>query len=733
MGRNGLNKEEEALGLLQHKRRMGVQALDEHEGKRLLAHFGLTVPKGVKVGTAEEVIDLAQGLCSPYVVKALSSEALHKSDLGAVRLNLPDIPAVKQALSEIESVWPLDKSIIEGYLVEEMAKAGHELVVGGFMDAQFGPMLMVGLGGVFVEVFSDISFRVCPITKKDAHAMLRELKAYPILQGARGQASADEEAIIEVLLKVGGAEGLLMKCATQIQELDINPLIVNQTGVIAVDARVVLKKELTLAEEKPVIYQNFEPLFAPKNVAVVGVSSTGEAAGNRFIHNLNALGYTGHIYPIHPKSDRIEGLKAYHQISEIPEPIDYMYIAVPKKGVYELLEQAKNKVKFAQIMSSGFTEEGTGPESQAALKDVAFRGGIRLLGPNCLGTYSPRGKITFTPTKQYENATGTIGVISQSGGFGVDFVRTGQARGLRFSSVVTIGNSIDIDANDLLAHYIVDPHTSIVGMYLEDIKDGRRLFELLNQAKGKKPIVLLKGGRTSQGRKAAASHTGSLAGDARVWQAVASQTGCLLANSIEELMDTLLLLQLLKVRPKAGSITKTVALFGNGGGASVVAADTLAQSGLSLAVFTDDTRSRLEGLNLPAGASGENPIDLPANAFNRTEGNVAVDVLKVLAKDTSTSTILVHLNLPVLLSYTHSPMVKNIVQACINYQASASFESPRLVLILRTDNTLETDKLRSEYTQLALASGVPVFSEFYSAARALKMFADYEALVHGET
>lgn len=705
----------------------GQKALDEKKAKELLAHYGIRVPRSVRVNDEKQAAECAEKLSPPFVLKVLSSHALHKSDLGGVRLGLANANEVSAAVSTMREQWGGDIELVEGFLVEEMVPAGHEIVIGGFVDAQFGPMIMVGLGGVFVEIFADVAFRVAPIDEADALDMLSELQALPILEGARGGLVASKKAIIDALLCVGGIDGILMQRDNSIAELDINPLIVGADSAVAVDARIVLSDQKTAPKvtESVPLPESFDPLFLPKTIAVAGVSSSGKAAGNRFIDNLKVMGYTGDIYPIHPVATELDGVTAYRNFADMPKPIDYAYIAIPRSGVTELLASANGRVKFAQIMTSGFKEDGTGEGSEHALLEAARQGGVRILGPNCLGTFSPRGRITFIASEQLANASGHIGFISQSGGFGVDLVRTGQARGLRFSGVVTIGNSLDLGPNDLLTHFLNDEQTHVIALYLEDIEDGRRFFNLLRSAGGKKPVVLIKGGLTKQGQKAAASHTGSLAGDSRVWQAVAAQTGCLLVDTIEELIEVLKLFQTLSLQRQKP--TRRLALFGNGGGASVVAADGFAQQGFSLADFDAGTKQKLAALALPDGASGSNPIDLPANAFNKSEGRIAEDILRALRDDTRTDCIVVHLNLPVLLSYEGRAIVSNIVDACIAHRVASGDQDSRIILILRSDGTAETDAASRLYQERATAAGIPVFDTFNMAGRALSALARYEA------
>lgn len=218
----------------------GRNSLDESAGKALLAGHGIRVPQSRVAKGVAEVDAVMSGLQTPVVVKVMSPDILHKSDAGGVKINLRSAAEVKAAIEGMLAAPKIRGARIDGFLVEEMAPAGHELVIGGLRDPQFGPLVMVGLGGIFVEIFKDVSFRLCPIARIDAEEMLDELKAAAILKGARGGKPASREAIIDVLLKVGGENGLLMQHAAVISEADINPLIVSDTAAVAVDARFIL-------------------------------------------------------------------------------------------------------------------------------------------------------------------------------------------------------------------------------------------------------------------------------------------------------------------------------------------------------------------------------------------------------------------------------------------------------------------------------------------------------------
>lgn len=218
-------------------------ALDELAGKRLLAAFGIAVPKSLMMHDANEAAAACATLKAPFALKVVSPDILHKSDAGGVAVGLNGAAEVEAAVRAMMAHPEINGARVDGFLVEEMAPAGQEIVIGGLRDPQFGPLVMVGLGGIFVEVLKDVSFRICPITRVDAEEMLAELRGAALLDGARGRKPVSREAIVDALLKVGGEGGLLMTHAADIAEADINPLIVSAEGAVAVDARFVLAKE----------------------------------------------------------------------------------------------------------------------------------------------------------------------------------------------------------------------------------------------------------------------------------------------------------------------------------------------------------------------------------------------------------------------------------------------------------------------------------------------------------
>ena len=724
-----------ATELIAQARNAGRRALDEAAGKALLAQYGIAVPKTVVVQRPEDAVQALSALKPPFVVKVVSPDILHKSDAGGVRVGLETAEDVREAIRAMAAEPRIASARIDGWLIEEMAPAGQELVVGGLRDPQFGPLIMVGLGGIFVEVLADVSFRICPIDRIDAEEMLDELKAAAVLKGARGRKAASRDAIVDVLLKVGGEQGLLMRHGDSIAEADINPLIVSESGAVAVDARFVLAAGevgdppgLPSVQPGGDAISQFTPLFAPRTVAVVGASTKGTTFPNVFIRRIREFGFEGPIYPIHPSASEIDGLPAYKGLADTPEPIDYAFIAIPGAQIPPLLSSAQGRLRFAQVISSGFGEVDEGRELQGRLVEAARAGGARLIGPNCLGLYTPRGKITFAEISPKE--VGGVGVISQSGGLGTDVIRRGLARGLKFSGLVTVGNCADVTPSDLVEFYFADPQTRVVGMYIETAKDGRRLFEILRNARGSKPVIVLKGGRTKQGIAAAASHTGSLAGDDRVWIALSRETGCVLVDTVDEFVDTLLLFQM--VTPRREHPTERVVLFGNGGGASVLATDCYARLGLEVQPFGNDTIAELAALNLPPGTSITNPVDCPVGTLQQDDGRVAEKILDIIYRSGRPDALVMHLNMSAFVGRSKPEVLDNVAKAALRVQEHYPGQA-HFVLVLRSDGDPPLEERKREFRARALALGIPVYDEIANAGHALAALQRFERFAHNRS
>ncbi|MFZ0526230.1 MAG: acetate--CoA ligase family protein, partial [Xanthobacteraceae bacterium] len=277
------------------------KTLTEPISKKLLREAGIAIPRGVVIEGPLEVAEALRHLAFPVVAKIVSADVMHKSDVGGVRLNLTTARGVEEAVAALEDAATRSMARLDGYLIEEMAPPGVEMVIGGIHDPCFGPMVMVGMGGIHVEVFEDVCYRLCPITPEEAAGMLHELRCARLLDGIRGTAPCSREALIDILLKLGGEGGFLMRNPS-IVEVDLNPVIVSAKSAVVADAAIV---QCNPTNAKPgqgaalaiSVLEQFRPLFEPSTVAVIGASAGSSNAANTFIRRLRAFGFSGAIYP----------------------------------------------------------------------------------------------------------------------------------------------------------------------------------------------------------------------------------------------------------------------------------------------------------------------------------------------------------------------------------------------------------------------------------------------------
>ena len=338
-------------------------------------------------------------------------------------------------------------------------------------------------------------------------------------------------------------------------------------------------------------------MFHPRSIAVVGISADLPKFWMRqlYFDALLRSGYPGQIYLVNPRGGELEGYPIYRTLTEVPGQVDHVVASIPARYTPALMEECRAKgVKVVHVFASGFAETGEPDriELQNQLVEIARRGNIRVIGPNCLGIYYPKGKIGLSP--DFPKDSGPIGFLCQSGG-NVDFmVRLAVTRGLRFSKVVSYGNACDINECDLIDYFADDPETEVIAAYIEGVTDGRRFAQVVKKAASVKPVVIYKGGYTEGGLRAAASHTGSLAGTDAVWEGVVRQAGAIRVYSIEEMVD--MLVALLRMKPPEGPNTCVV---GTGGGASVMATDEIERAGLRMAPMPSGDQGAAEGVHRP--------------------------------------------------------------------------------------------------------------------------------------
>ncbi len=460
----------------------------------------------------------------------------------------------------------------------------------------------------------------------------------------------------------------------------------------------------------------FKAAFEPRTIAVIGASNDVNKLGGAEIRLLVESGYPGKVYPINPREDVVQGLQAYRSILDVHDEIERAVIILPTRLVPQAVREcAMKKVKLVQIYSAGFGEFGEeGKKLEQEMLEVAKEVGMRIIGPNCIGTYCPASRISFIRGASLQ--PGTVAFVSQSGGTAFDIIDRGEVLGIRFSKVVSVGNCIDLDHPDFLEYLGEDPQTKVIGFYVESVKDGQRLLKLLKQVTPKKPVIFLKGGRTKAGTQSVASHTGNLAGDYEIWKALFEQTGVISVQSVDEMLTVLLSIQELKPYPSGH-----VAMVGNGGGATVLATDTLEEYGLQLATLSPDTVRRLAELGVVNNGRNINPIDLPAYELAVRNGQLFGDIVRVFSADHNVHYLLFHINLIPFATYTN---LEEILDKFSQQLESVDKSSVNLIGVFRSNEKPEIEEVRFNAIKKLQQRGIPVFRTMEQAIFSISVLAN---------
>src|SRR3977135_2533601 len=501
-------------------------SLTAPEGKLVCDAYGIPVPKEGVAKAASEAAKLAADMGFPVVMKIVSPDILHKTEAGGVIVGVKTAADAEKSYDTIlanAKKYKADAKI-EGIQVQQMLAGGTEVIVGSITDGSFGKLVAFGLGGVLVEVLKDITFRLAPASKDDALSMLDGIQAHDMLKGVRGGDPVSRDALADVIVRVSQ----LVSDFPEIVELDLNPVFAPKKAAIAADVRIVVDfdyKPRPAPRSNEEIVTAMNRIMQPKAVAVIGASAEDGKIGNSVMKNLINGGYKGEIYPIHPKADEIMGKKAYKSVKDVPGVIDTAVFAIPAKFVAGApIECGEKKIPGAVLIPSGFAEAGA-PELQAEIVEIGNKYDVRLMGPNISGFYYPPANLCAAFCPAYD-VKGHAALSSQSGGIGMAIIGFSRSAKMGVSAIVGLGNKSDIDEDDLLAFFEQDPNTTIIAQHCEDLKDGRAFAEVAKRVSKKKPIVMLKAGRTSAGAKAASSHTGALAGNDKIYHALCRPAGC---------------------------------------------------------------------------------------------------------------------------------------------------------------------------------------------------------------
>jgi acyl-CoA synthetase (NDP forming) len=576
------------------------QALTDLAAKDFLSEFGISFIPQTYAVRPSEVVSAARKFGFPVVVKGVGKNLLHKSDRGLVHLNLTDAKAVETAAEEIaaEASGELD-----GYLIQPHIKGRREFVAGLFRDHQFGPVVMFGTGGVFTEAFSDVTFRLAPLTESDASEMLDEIQGKALLGRFRGEAAVKRDELVRTLLNLS----CIGENHPEIAEIDINPLLVTPDGrIMPVDALVVREPKSHKSEFLPPISpEAIGSLFYPKSVAIVGASAQIGKWGHSVITNTISGGFEGDIYPVNPAGGKIAGKTVYRSIAEIPGKIDLAVVTIPAEKVLDLIPQFQAKgVRNMVLITSGFGESGSqGKQLEQDLVNAAQKSDILVLGPNTMGICNPHINM-YCAGSPVMPIPGSTAMVAQSGNMGIQLLAFAEQQGIGIRAFCGSGNEAMMTIEDYLDGFEVDTLTRTVILYVESVKNGRRFFESATRVGRKKPIVLLKGGRSPVGNRAAASHTGAMTSDIKVFDAACRQAGIVKADKPMDLLDLAAAFSSLPL-PEGNR----AAIMTLGGGWGVVTADLCAEFGVEVPELSTQLLEVIDGM-LPRYWSRSNPIDL---------------------------------------------------------------------------------------------------------------------------
>jgi len=467
--------------------------------------------------------------------------------------------------------------------------------------------------------------------------------------------------------------------------------------------------------------ENLDFLFHPRTIAIAGVSEKINkfSFGLRFLESLIQFGFKGNIYPISPTGGEIMGMKIYKSVKDIPGNIDFVISAIPARYTPQLVADAAEKgVRAIHFFTSGFgeIENIEGKRLQADIIARAKAGGIRVVGPNCLGLYCPSGGLSFNA--DFEKVSGPVAMISQSGGNAAHCIQEGNSRGVFFSKVISMGNGADLNESDYLEYLVHDDETQILTAYIEGVREGRRFLRALKSATKSKPVIILKVGTSESGAEAAVSHTSALAGSNQVWEGVLRQTGAIRAGSIEEMIDITLAFQHMLPPHKGNKIVIT----GIGGGASVILADEFTNAGLVLPKLSDKLRkSLIELYPSEAGRIFKNPVDL-----NNYEGpEIFFKTMKALDQCEEADLLAIHVAFDHfgLISIKDKEFMIGMYLKLIG-QIKKEIKKP-LAVILHSYSSIQMRKLAYDAGKELTAAGFAVFPSIQRAAIALSKFIRY--------
>lgn len=604
--------------LIDEKLKKGAAFFAEDVAKTIFRHFHIPVVEEIKASNLTEILSACSTTGFPVVLKGVSPSILHKSASGLVHVGLSSDRQVKAAFSRMEDLKEERPDI---YLVQPLIQGKREFMAGMFRDPQFGPVILFGIGGVLTEALNNVVFKIAPLSDADMEDMFENIDSNKLLTAFSGEQPVDVESLKLVL----HALSEMALAFPDIREIDINPIIIKPDGFpVAADGLIVPGK--AAQKKMPAFNIDLNVLrscYYPRSVAFIGASATPGKWGHMLLTNTLSRKYKGDVYLVNPKGGQIAGRHVYPSITDIEGDVELAVVTIPAAHVIHLVPELKKKnVKGILLITSGFRETGeNGRILEEALVKAAAKEDMIILGPNTMGICNPHIDFFCNAAHSYP-IPGSTALVCQSGNMGTQLLAFAAQQDIGIRAFSGSGNEAMVTIEDYMDAFRIDELTRTVVLYLESVKDGSRFFKIAARVSKKMPVVVLKGGRTRKGEKAASSHTGAMASDNRVFDAACRQAGIIQVNQPMALLDLSAVFSSLPL-PKG----KRVAIMTLGGGWGVVTTDLCTEHGLEVPELPKDIIGRLNKI-LPPFWSHGNPVDI----VGENDPNIPKTCMKELLK-----------------------------------------------------------------------------------------------------
>lgn len=602
----------------------------------LLSKYKIPFATSKFVEKVDEILPSANEIGYPVTLKASVEGVAHKSDLGLVITNIENENNLSHAISKL--IKRTSDLPLRGFIIQQHITGKRELIIGGLKHEHYGNCVYIGAGGVLVEALQDVAFRNIPISFVDLEEMIYQLKCRKILNEFRGEPPIDIKKLFSIMKSL---ENLLLE-EKSISQIELNPVIIQNDTPIPVDvlAHNLVSSNNSYTTQSEDVIDNFalsqlRKLFEPQSIAIIGITDSPLKWGFRVLFNTLEGKYKGKIYGVNPKRQEVLGIPCYPSVKDIPEPVDLAVIIVPPSSVIQCIEDCIEKqISTILVITAGFAElhSEEAKKSQEKIRELAQKYRLCLIGPNCAGVVSPSPMNLYCSMVGRTPLPGKLSILSQSGNIGATIMSWAQEHSLGIANFISTGNEAVVKNYHYLEYFNTDEKTNTILAYIESERHISKFFNKLGEVSRRKPVVVIKGGRTKEGSKAASSHTGALATDYRLFRDLCFQHGGIIVEDIYEAIETVHLLLNLPL-PKG----RNVGILAQGGGWGVITADACTNEGLNIVALSEDTMKKLDTI-MPSWWNRNNPVDMVAgtdvdlfkNALEILINAPEIDILVIL-------------------------------------------------------------------------------------------------------